>query len=222
MARKKLEIQATETQLETLYDSFKAGVPLPLALQRSNITTATYYYWVAIASIVIAVKSQEELEELEELAKSGVSIQQVRDLAEAAIKDKKSAIGTFIEPSAESLLRYRNSRKFRDFADQCYDIISRCNKTRSDFATMQLTRIALSTQKKNGINPSGAMWWLERNLPDYFAKPSDKAKEQETDIQVTTQPLKVEFIDPSTTDNMNRLQEMEQKILNELKGNGEA
>ena len=222
MAKKKLEIKATIEQLNSMYDSLRAGAPLQIALQRANISVATYYYWVAISSIVVAVKTQEEIEEIEELAKSGVSIQEIRELAAAANKGRKSGVGTYIEPSAESILKYKNSKKFQKFADQCHEIIKKCDAIRSEFATLQLLRIASSTQKKNGINPSGAMWWLERNLPDFFAKPSDKVKEQENQDLPPVPAVTVEFVDPETNESSDRLHDMEQKILNDLKGGNEA
>ena len=68
MAKRKLEIKATQEQIDTLQDTLRAGAPLQLALQRAGISVATYYYWAAIASVVVTVKSQEEIEELEKLA----------------------------------------------------------------------------------------------------------------------------------------------------------
>lgn len=222
MANKKLEIKATEEQLDNLYSSLKVGAPLNLALQRAAISVATYYYWAAISSIVVAVKSQEEIENIEGLAKSGVSIQIIRDMAQNSSKGRKSALGTFIEPSQESILQYKNNRKFRKFADQCHEIISECDKARADFATRQLIKIAKSTDKKNGINPSGAMWWLERNMPDQFAKPSDLAKENENEAPTTVPAIEVEFVDPDTPTTQQRLIDMENQILKDIKGTGEA
>lgn len=222
MPKRKLEIKATPDQLDELYKGLKAGAPLQLALQRSGISTATYYYWVAISSIVTCVKSQEEIEELEELARSGVSIQYVRDLAASTNKAKKSGVGVYIEPSAESILNYKNNKKFKKFADQCHEIVTECDKARSDFATLQLVKIAQSTNKKNNVNPSGAMWWLERNMPDFFAKPSDKAKDSETETVVGVPSIEVEFIDPDTRDTTQRLLDMEEQILNDLKLGGKA
>lgn len=222
MSKRKLEIKASEEQIEALYNSLKAGAPIQLALQRASISVATYYYWVAISSIAADVKSQEEIEELEELAKSGVSIQNVRDLAASAQKGKKLGVGVFIEPSAESILQYKNNRKFRAFADKCYEIVTNCDKFRSDFATLQLLKISRSTEKKNGINPSGAMWWLERNFPDFYAKPSDRAKEGETEQPGAVPSIEVEFIDPETPATQQRLIDMEEQILKDLKGTGEA
>ncbi len=220
MAKKKLEIKATEEQLNKLYNSLMAGTPIMLALTYSGISQATYYYWVAIYSIVVAVKTQEEIEEIEQLANSGVSIQQVRDMASAALNNKKSAVGTFIEPSQESILQYKNNRKFHNFADKVFEIVKKCNETRSGFAVLQLNTIRKSTSDKK-INPSGAMWFLERNFSDFFAKPGDKAKDQETEKRYV-EPVQVEFIDPETPDTQQRLLDMEQEILNGIKGKGDA
>jgi len=223
MPRKKLEIQTTEEQLNTLYDSLKAGSPLQLALQRARISLATYYYWVAISSVVVAVKSQEEIDELESLVgKSGVSVNNVKEMASVAASTRKTGIGTFIEPSGESILKYKNSTRFKNFADEVHEIVSKCDQLRSEFATNQLVRIALSTQKKNGIDPYGAMWWLERNMPDFFAKPSDKSKNAENTENQPVSAIQVEFIDPSSTENRDRLLDVEKQILNDQKGNGVA
>ena len=218
MARRKLEIKATDEELARMYESLRAGAPLQLALQRANISIATYHYWVAIACIVSTVKDQEEIEELEEIAKSGVSISNVRDMAQAASKGRKTGVGIYIEPTAESIIAYKNNRRFHKFADRCYEIVTTCDQARSDFAIFQLSKIARSTDKKNNINPSGAMWWLERNMPDFFAKPSDKAKEQETSEVPSVPAIEVEFIDPDTNDSRQRLIDMEEKILSEIKG----
>lgn len=218
MAKRKLEIKASEEQLNVLYESLGAGAPLQIALQSAKISMATFYYWVAISSIVVTVESQAEIEEIEELANSGVSIQNVRDLAQAAVKGKKTGVGAYIEPSQESVLQYKNNKKFRKFADQCHDIISKCDKARSDFATNQLKTIKLSVLKKNGVNPSGAMWWLERNMPDFFAKPSDKAKDQDADSTVGVPSIEVEFIDPETSATQQRLLDMEEQILKDMNG----
>ena len=222
MGKKKLEINITDAQKQTLYESLGSGAPLPLALQRASISLATYYYWLAIASIVLTVRTQEEIEELEKVAKSGVSISNVRGLAQLESTDKKSSVGVYIEPNAESILRYKNSRKFRAFADECFDIVNECNRLRSNFAVLQLNKIARSTDKKQNINPSGAMWFLERNHPEFFAKPSDKVKEGETADTSGVPVIEVEFINPDTTDTRQRLLDMEDTILNEQKGGGKA
>lgn len=217
MANKKLEIKATEDQIQTLYESLKAGAPLTIALQRARISVPTFYYWVAIASIVVAVKNQEEIEELEAIAQSGVSIQEVREMATYTASNSKGAIASFVEPSGESILKYKNSKRFRNFADRCYEIVNECNHVRSDFVALQLLRISQSTQKKNGVNPSGAMWWLERNLPELYAKPSEKAKNEETDQSPQIPSVQVEFISPEGIDSKQRLIDMEKEILDGYK-----
>lgn len=222
MAKKKLEIKATQEQLDRMYNSLKSGAPLQIALKAAGISLTTYYYWVAIASIVVAVKTQAEIEEIEALANSGVSLQEIRDMAANATKGRKTGVGTYIEPSAESILNYKNNKRFKKFADQCYEIVSKADSIRSEFATSQLATIKLSTLKKNGINPSGAMWWLERNMPDFFAKPSDKVKDQENQEAPSVPSVSVEFIDPNTTDTQQRLLDMEQRILDDLKGSDKA
>lgn len=222
MAKRKLEIKATKEQLDELYETLKSGAPLQLALQRVGISMATYYYWVAISSIVTTVKDQEEIEEIENLAKSGVSVANIRELASAAQRGKKTGVGIYIEPSQESILQYKNSLKFKRFADSCYTIIQECDRCRSDFATTQLESISKSLDKKNNINPSGAMWWLERNMPDFFAKPSDKVKEAEPESVGSVPAIEVEFVDPASVSARQRLLDMEEQILNDLKKTGEA
>ena len=222
MARRKLEIKATQEQIDTLHSKLSAGAPLELALQSASISMATYCYWVAIASIVITVKDQQEIEEMEELAKSGVSISGVRDMAAAMTKGKRTGVGAFVEPKEESILLYKNSRRFKKFADQIYEIVRKCNQNRSEYASLMIEAVKLSTKKKNGLNPSGAMWWLERNMPDFFAKPTDKASdEQSTDLGAIP-PIEVEFINPDTPAQRDRLHEMEEKILSEIKIGGKA
>ena len=216
----KTAFKATDKQVQDLYTALKGGAPLLLALQYAKISRATYYYWVAVASVVAEVKSQEELEEVEEMMKSGISIQNVRDLSEAAAAQKRTGIGTFIEPSAESVLQYKNSRKFRKFADQCFDVVSECDSIRSKLALIHLDNIKRSTDKKNRINASGSMWFLERTLSDFFAKPSEKAQEQET--RQFVEPVKIEYVDANDEESKNRVQEMENDLLEKINGRGAA
>ena len=217
---KKLSLRASEEQIENLYKSLKVGTPITIALQFAGISASTYYYWVAIYSVVLYCKEQDELEELEAVAQSGVSLQTCRDLAAINAPDKKTSMGTYIEPTAESILQYRNSRKFRKFADQVYNIIAKCNQIRSEVIMTHLQRISKSTTDRH-INASGSMWFLERTNNEYFGRPVDKAKaDEETPNAVPS--VKVEFVDPNTPDSKSRLQEMEEQILNEMKGTSDA
>ena len=223
MAKVKLEIKATQEQIDTLHKNLSAGAPLEMALESANISIMKYCHWVSIASIVVAVKNQEEIEELEQVAQSGVVLSSIQEMASSVTDGKRTGFGKYVQPSQESILRYKNSRKFKKFADQCYDIVSKCNQLRSDFATKQLEAIKVSTLKKNGINPSGAMWWLERNMPDLFAKPSDiEAKDSQIASQQSVPAIQVEFINPDTQAQRDRLRELEEDILNNSKIGGKA
>ena len=222
MSRKKLTLNATTDQVDNLIKSLNAGTPLTIALQYANISTATYYYWVAIYSVVVYCKEQEELNEIEKLAKSGIHIQKVKDMAmETTYAHKKSGVGTYIEPTQESVLQYRNSKRFRDFADQIYEIIAKCNRVRSTVAMQHLINIQKSTTDRH-INASGSMWFLERTMPDFFSKPSEKKIEGENETKMPIDSITVEFINPDTDDSKKRLVDMENQVLSDLKGSGDA
>lgn len=212
--------KATDEQIEELTTALKGGAPILLALQYAKISRATYYYWVAMASVVQEYKSQKELEEVEQLVQSGVSLQQIRDISDAAAAQKRTGIGTFIEPSEESLLQYKNSRKFRKFADRCYEIITECDKIRSKVALVHLNNIRMSVDKKNRMNASGSMWFLERTLSDFFAKPNEKEPESERPGAI--EPIKVEYVDPNSDETKDRVAEMEQELQEKINGKGMA
>ena len=219
MPRKKLQINATPEQREVLMKSLEGGAPLNLALQRANISTTTYYYWVAMYSVVVEAKSQDDLEELK-AEKFGVSIENIKDIAAENSARKKNAIGGFIDPSAESLLQYRNNAIFREFANKCYDIIVECNKKRADAAMTHLAIITKSTMDKR-VNASGSMWFLERTYSDMFAKPSDKVREEE-EKKLPVERVQIEFVNPRKLEDQERVRDMEEQILHEQKGIGES
>lgn len=222
MARKKLELNTTPEQLNRLYQALGVGTPLTIACQMVGISIATYYYWVAIYSVVVYCKEQEELEEIEKLSKMGISVQEIKELSAAATQGhKKSAIGTFIEPKAESILAYKNSLSFRRFANEVYEIINKCNQIRSEVVVKHLNIINKSTESKNRIKASGSMWFLERTQADYFGRAQDKVIEEES-TPGTIPSIQVEYVDPKTPNTLDRLKEMEDLVLKELKGSGEA
>ena len=219
MPRKKLTISATDEEIEKLKKALKAGAPLNIALQFANIPPTTYYYWVAMYSIVLEAKAQDELESLK-ASEFGVSIDMIKEMASENAAKKKSSMGAFIEPSAESMLKYRNELQFQRFADQCYTIINECNECRAEAALGHLASITKSVTDKR-VNASGSMWFLERTLSDFFAKPSDKVKEEEIN-KVQVEKVQVEFIDPETKDAKDRIKNMEELILHEQKGIGDS
>lgn len=214
MAKKKLEITATPEEIDKLQRSLGTGAPLLIALEYAGISQATYFYWVAMFSVVKEAKSQDELSGFN-ASEFGVSIEQIKDVTAAASPTKKTAMGAFIEPSAESLLQYRNNRKFRKFANECYEIIKTCNEKRAEAALGHIGTIVKSTKDKR-INASGSMWFLERTLSDFFSKPSEKVKEEEIN-KVQVEKVQVEFIDPETKENKDRIKDMEELILSEQK-----
>lgn len=214
--------KATDKQLEELYNALKGGAPLLLALQYAQISRATYYYWVAVSCVVEQAKSQEELEDVESMIHSGISLQDVRDLSESAASQKRTSVGTWIEPTPESILAYKNDRKFRTFANKCYEVIQECNKIRSQLVLLHLSNIRKSVDKKNRLNASGSMWFLERTLSDFFGKPSDKAIEQAADDKVVVPAVRVEYIDPEDKETEERVRNMEEDLLAKINGEGNA
>lgn len=198
-----------------LKKALRVGSPLPIALESCGISKTTYFYWVAMYSIVVEAKSQDELEELR-ANECGISIDEIKNLAAQNSPVKKSAMGAFVEPSAESLLQYRNNRQFRNFANECYEIIKECNEARAEAALGHIGSIVKSVTDKR-VNASGSMWFLERTFADYFSKPSEKAKEEEIN-KVPVEKVQVEFVDANTKENKERIKNMEELILSEQKG----
>lgn len=219
MPRKKLEIHAKDEQIETLIKALKAGSPLHIALEYCGISATTYYYWVAMYSIVTEIKSQDELEELK-ATKFGVSIDEIKTLATQDAPKRKTAMAAFIEPSAESLLKYRNEAQFRSFANKCYSIIRRCNEARAGAALGHLNSITKSVNDKR-VNASGSMWFLERTFAEFFSKPNEKNKDEESKTN-PVDGIKIEFIDPQTSEVKDRIRKMEDKIIQEQKGIGDS
>lgn len=219
MPRKKLEITASEKQIEDLRKALTAGSPLHIALQYAGISPTTYYYWVAMYSIVLDAQSQKELMDLK-ADKFGVSIDTIKDVATSNSPKNKSEMSAYIEPSAESMLQYKNDAQFRVFAYKCYEIVDQCNKARAGAAITQLALISKSVTDKR-VNASGAMWFLERSFSEFFAKPSDKAKEEEIN-KVPVEKVQVEFIDSNTKEYKDRIKNMEELILNEQKAMGDS
>lgn len=219
MPRKKLKINATEEQIAKLTKALKAGSPLNLALQYAQIPSTIYYYWVAMYSVVLEAQSQDELEDLS-AAKFGVSIDNIKEIAQENAAKKKTAMGAFIEPSAESLMQYRNNVVFREFANKCFEIIKNCNEARAEAALGHLASITKSVNDKR-VNASGSMWFLERTLSEFFAKPSDKVKEDE-EKKLPVEKVQIEFVNPGKLEDQERVKQMEELILKEQKGVGQS
>lgn len=219
MPRKKLKLTVSQESIDKLEKALEAGSPLHIALQFAGISSTTYYYWVAMYSIALSCKAQDELKDLK-ADKFGVSIETIKDIAAEESAKKQSSLGAFIEPSAESLMQYRNQKEFRDFADQCYEIIKECNEVRAKAALGHLAMITKSVSDKR-VNASGSMWFLERTYSDFFAKPSDKVKEED-EKKAPVDKVVIEFVDANKKADKDRIQHMEELILREQKGLGES
>lgn len=215
MAKRTFKITTPEEDIAKLKKALRVGSPLAIALESAGISKTTYFYWVAMYSVAEEIKSQDELEEMK-ANECGISIDEIKSLAAANSPAKKSAMGAFVEPSAEALMKYRNNRQFRAFADQCYQIIKECNEARAEAALGHIGSIVKSVNDKR-VNASGSMWFLERTFSDFFSKPSEKAKEVEAD-KVPVEKVQVEFIDSNTKENRDRIKDMEAQILSEQKG----
>ena len=219
----KLTLKTTPDQLNKLYNVLSIGTPLTVALASVGISTSTYYYWVAIYSIVVYVKEQRELEEIEKLSQAGVSIQEIKDMTTSTLGTRKGGIASYIEPKQESILQYKNNARFRKYANEIYEIVNKCNVIRSDVVVKHLNIIAKSTDAKTKVKASGSMWFLERTQPDLFGRAVDKVAAEEENSTVTpVTSVQVEFIDPNTDTTKDRVREMEDLVVKQLKGSGEA
>ena len=219
----KLTLKTTSDQLNKLYNVLSIGTPLTVALASVGISTSTYYYWVAIYSIVVYVKEQRELEEIEKLSQAGVSIQEIKDMTTSTLGTRKGGIASYIEPKQESVLQYKNNARFRKYANEIYEIVNKCNVIRSEVVVRHLNIIAKSTDAKTKVKASGSMWFLERTQPDLFGRAVDKVAVEEENSTVTpVTSVQVEFIDPNTDTTKDRVREMEDLVVKQLKGSGEA
>lgn len=211
----------SDEQIDELYKALKGGAPLVIALQYAGISRATYYYWVAAASVAEQAESQEELENLNDFFNSGISLQMVRDISEEVAATKKTGVGTFIEPSQESLLQYKNNRKFRKYAKWCHSIISECDKIRSQLTLLHLSNIKKSVDKKEHLNASGSMWFLERTMSDFFARPIDKSVAAD-ESKLPVEKVRIEYVDPDSPDSKDRVQELEMELEKKINGESKA
>ena len=131
----------------------------------------------------------------------------------------KAGIDAFIEPTAESLLKYKVNKSFREFCQQAYQIICRCDKARSDIVLAHLKAIRESATGENryakGKNMSASQWFLERTLPNYFGRPIDNVV---ADANKPIEPIKVEFVSSTNKETKDRVKAMEDLVASEMLG----
>ena len=216
MANIKYQIKATNEQLEKLYKSLHVGSPLNVALSFAGIPMATYCFWQQIASVVAYQKEIDDLKELDQAMKSGASFSQVRnEMADAQTFEthKATAISAYREPSAEMILRYKNNKSFRDFANQVYQIIRKCDEMRSEIVLYHLAAIR-DCAKQRGANSNASQWFLERTMPEYFGRCDRYGDIPQTETKTTQ--VKVEFVDPNTKESKDRVKAMENLVADQL------
>ena len=207
---------ATDEQIDDLKKSLQVGSPLTVALSYAGIPSSVFYYWVHIASIVIYVKEMGDIKDNSEVIKSGVSLVVVQNqsLELNLPKNKKnsSSIYTFVEPTPESIQRYKNVAKFQAYCDDIYKLVKELDKCRSEIVMYHLAKIRESAGKPKA-NTQSSQWFLERTMPDYFGRDRNDNTDNENN---SIPPIKVEYIDPNTKEAQTRIKDMEQLIDDEM------
>lgn len=229
MARTKVyTIKISDEQQEKLKKALRTGSPLTVALAYARIPATQYYYYVEVANISWYFKNLELTKEEESVIHSGITLSDVEKEAKALNTHKvntNGAINIYKEPNAESILRYKNNRTFKEFCDKVYEFINECDNLRSEAVLYHLTAIHQSVGKK-GVNTSASQWFLERTIPEHFGKTEKVTQRIEGDIHQTFSgddelgealpPIKVEFVDPNTKESKDRVKDMEDLVRDQL------
>ena len=236
MARQKVfEIKITNEQKELLRNSLRAGAPLGIALSYAKIPAIQYYYYVEVANVSRYFKDKEFKKLNDEFIKSGVSFGDIQDEAAALnthFNNPNSSIASYKEPTAEAILRYKNNRSFKEFADEVYDFIQECDNCRSEAVMYHVSQIR-SAAGKRGVNTNSSQWFLERAVPDSFGKSERIVNKVEGSLHQTINqegdpnepglpPVKVEFVNPNTKENQDRVKDMEDLVASQLLGKDRA
>lgn len=223
MANVKYVINASDDQIANLKKALHVGSPLDVALKYSRISKATFYYWVAIANVVKAAREQEFIRLQEEEVNSGVSMSDVQmcvDNENKANSGAKYTIDAFIQPTKESLMKYRNNKRFKEYADKVYDIINECDSLRSEIVLYHLTAIRDAARQRGG-NAVSSQWFLERTMPEFFGRQDTINQNIETKGTAPA-PVVVKFVNPKDAESKDRVKMMEQTIMDELGHKGLA
>ena len=225
MPRPKIyKITISDEQLTKFKSALHSGSPLMVALSYAQIPPAKYFYYVELANISAYFREMEIVKEEEQLTQSGVELSQVRSNAESL--STESTLHQLRVPTAQSILRYKNNKGFKDFCDSVYDLLTECDMLRAEITLFHLGQIRKASENRR-INAVASQWFLERTMPDYFGR-SDKTKIEGSFNSTSTiigrddtnslPPIKVEFVDPNTKESKDRVREMESKVLDQLNG----
>lgn len=212
MAEKKYKLPITTDQIERLKQSIALGSPITIALAFAGVSFAQWNYMVEIASIVEYVRELKVIEENDEIVKSGVDFGELKQELESQMNiGRKSTINSFRMPNADSVLRYKNVKRFKDFADEIYKIVKEIDRLRAEIVMYHLDAVKKASHQR-GMMANTSQWFLERTLPEHFGK--DRSLQQ-TDEKAIPQ-VKVQFIDPNTKENKDRIKEMEELVYSQL------
>lgn len=233
MARTKVyKINLTDNQINDFKNALHSGCPLMVALSFAKIHPTTYFYYVDLANISAYHREKQMLKEHEEIIKSGVDIEAIKDESKALagdISSVKNVVRPYREPTGTSILRYQNNKTFAALCDEVYDLLEECDRLRAEVAMFHLREI-MKHSGERGVNTVGSQWYLERTMPDYFGR-VEKTKfegsvkntmtigEDDTDA---LPPIKVEFVDPNTLENKNRVKDMEDLVNSQILGKSQA
>lgn len=212
MAEKKYKLPITTDQIERLKQSIALGSPITIALAFAGVSFAQWNYMVEIASIVEYVRELKVIEENDEIVKSGVDFGELKQELENQMNiGRKSTINSFRMPNADSVLRYKNVKRFKDFADEIYNIVKEIDRLRAEIVMYHLDAVKKASHQR-GMMANTSQWFLERTLPEHFGKDRNLTTTDEKAIP----QVKVQFIDPNTKENKDRIKEMEELVYSQL------
>ena len=85
-----MELGASDYQIKKLHQDLAIGVPLQIALKHAKIKASVYYYWVALASVVVYMKDCKEIKA--QADEGGVNISQIREAISQALPESEKEI----------------------------------------------------------------------------------------------------------------------------------
>lgn len=224
-----------EEQKKRFKDALLNGSPLSVALAYARIPAVQYYYYVEVANITRYFKEMEFVRLDDDTIKAGVSFADIRDESKeltSFTNNRNSAIGTYKEPSEKAKLRYKQNRTFKAFADEVYEFITECDNLRAQAVYEHLEVLKKCAGQKN-VDTKSSMWFLEKSCPEHFGDTKKIINKIEGNMHNTftaegdadkpsLPPIKVEFINPNSTESLNRLKDMENKVIQQTQGKDAA
>ena len=232
MSRPKLyNINLTDEQISNFKNALHTGAPLMVALSYACISPTYYTYLLQVASISAYNQELKKIKEEDMMIKSGINMSEVQNdtIQLGGNYSKISAFHQLREPTPESQLRYKNNVSFRMFCDKVYDLMNEWDKIRAEITLFHLDELRKHSGKR-GVNTNGSQWFLERTMPDYFGRVEKNKIEGNVSSSMSISgsgdgkeneipAIKVEFVDPKTKENNDRIKNMEDLISKQINGN---